>query len=128
MHCHPRRFSDANNPAYYSGSVASGRASDMAVQHGLGILSERWLGFGPCGRVTPGRDGTALRKHDNYELVRSVLRRQRALQRVRRFACPAAAVRVRIIAQLVPRNVFVLFKRIHRDAIIPAAALQMSMR
>lgn len=52
---------NVHNSTHRPGSAFDRRFTHMAVQHGLGLLSKRWLGIGPGHRAGPRSDGPRLR-------------------------------------------------------------------
>src|SRR5271169_3061142 len=51
---------NVNNSADYFGAVGGGRVTYMAIQHWLGIFSERWAGSRACDFAYSGTGGASL--------------------------------------------------------------------
>ena len=109
-------MTDATNSIHNPNSVIDRIASVLALQHRLGLLSQR-------------RNGANLGDRLNSRPVRTdlddlaggnTLRRERLFQGDRRLVSAAAAV-PRKNARFVPTNALVTGKSIHGDAVSPAS-------
>jgi hypothetical protein len=121
----------SNVNAYYSiphpDSIVARSFADLAIQHRLGLLSKRRARIDSVDRNNSRRNGATLIGQRTVLGSALALRGERLFQRVGRLARPAAGVRMREVAQLVPLDSGIVGKRIHRHSSTGAAALQMSM-
>lgn len=122
-----RYLGNAHYSTYHPDYFAAGSVARMAIQHRLGLLSERRLRTDPVDRDNSLCNGETLTPRAVRSVALAALRRQRLFQSVSGFARATARVRMRIILEFVPRNPRVVSERVHRHATTRAAALQMPM-